>query len=269
MPGKIRFVNRNCIYASHFIVAVFLWLFAGIGVFSACAAYAGEWRVTPIRVTFERGARIGTVTVRNDGDVPMNFQVKAMEWTQDAEGTDQYGETSELIFFPKLLTIPPHEERVIRIGLKGPGGGTKEKTYRLFVEEIAPPRKDPDSGGATVAVNIRFAVPLFVFPLKEELSGQLQKTELNGGMISAALRNTGNVHFRVISLMFRGKNSKGEETFRQSKEGWYILNGTTRTFSLQLSDDVCKKTDQIEVEGTTDREIVLKGSLLVDRSQCH
>jgi len=199
----------------------------------------------------------------------MNFQVKAMEWTQDAEGADRYEETSELIFFPKLLTIPPHEERVIRIGLKGPGGAAREKTYRLFVEEIAPPRKDPDAGGATVAVNIRFAVPLFVFPIKEELSGQLLKTELSEGIISATLRNTGNIHFRVISLSFRGKNSKGDETFSQSKEGWYILNGTTRTFSVRLPDDVCKKTDLIEVEGTTDREIVIKGSLPVDRSQCH
>lgn len=268
MPYTTHPDNQRRISLTCFLVVLMLCFVAGAGVFSASAAQAGEWRVTPIRVNFERGARIGTVNVRNDGDTAMNFQVKAMAWAQDAEGKDQYEETNELIFFPKLLAIPPHEERVIRVGLRGPGGGAKEKTYRLYVEEVSPPRKDPDAGGATVAVTVRFAVPLFVFPTKEELGGQLEKIEVDKGTIKAFVRNTGNKHFRVTSLQFKGKNAKGEETFSQSLDGWYVLNGVTRAFSMPVPHDACGKTDLIEVQISTDRKIVLTGSMPVDKSQC-
>lgn len=232
-----------------------------------CVAQAGEWRVTPIRLNFERGARIGTVNVQNDGDAPMNFQVKAMEWTQDETGKDLYVETSELIFFPKLLLIPPREERVIRVGLKGIAGAD-EKTYRLFVEEISPPRKDSTEAGATVAVNVRFAIPLFVAPHNEQPSGQLLKAELTKGVISATLRNSGNVHFRLQSLQFEGKSKSGEVTFSRTVDGWYLLTGTTRVFSSQIPAEACKKTEFIEVAGSTDRNITIKGSVAVDGKQC-
>ncbi|NMC75666.1 MAG: molecular chaperone [Geobacteraceae bacterium] len=242
---------------------------AAAWVFSAPPAWCGEWRVYPIRLHFEPGTRIGTLNVRNDGDDAMNFQVKAMEWTQDPDGKDAFTETNDLIFFPKLLLIPPREERVIRLGLKGPGGPLREKTYRLFVEEIAPPRADPHSGGAVVAVNIRFAVPVFVQPVKEDVSGQVVKIELFRGTVSATLRNSGNVHFRVPSLVFRGKDSTGRDTFSQTADGWYLLTGSTRAFSTRIPAEACRKSERIEVEGATDRALILRGDLMVDRNQCN
>lgn len=242
-------------------------LLAGIVVFLPSPVLAGEWRVTPIRLFFERGARSGIINVQNDGDAPMNFQVKAMEWTQDAEGKDQYSETNALIFFPKFLAVPPKSERVIRIGNKGVGG-VREKTFRVFIEEVSPPHNAEKTEGATVSVNVRFAVPLFISPVKEEPAGKVVKTELHKGVISATLQNTGNVQFRLSSLDIRGKNAKGEETFSQKIGGWYLLSGTTRTFSAQIPADACMKTDLIDVEGSADRKIVLKARLAVDKNQC-
>ena len=265
MSNSVYHDSYNSRYLLHILLGILL--FVGISVFTPCCAQAGEWRVTPIRLFFDRGVRIGAINVQNDGDAPMSFQVKAMEWTQDAEGKDRYEETKDLIFFPKLLMIPPREERVIRIGVKG-SGGASEKTYRLFVEEISPPRKDANAAGATVAVNVRFAVPLFVAPLKEQQQGQLVKTELTKGIISVTLRNTGNAHFRLLSLQFQGKNTNGEVTFSQTVDGWYLLNGTTRTFSAQIPAEACRKTKLIEVDGTTDQKISFKGNVVVDSSQC-
>ena len=241
-------------------------LLIGILFCSPVVAAAGEWRVTPIRLFFDRGARSGILNVQNDGDAPMNLQVKAMEWSQDAEGKDQYADSNELVFFPKFLMIPPKEERVIRIGSKGVPGA-REKTFRVFVEEVTPPKKEDKSEGATVFVNVRFAVPLFVSPAKDEPSAKLQ-AELRGGVVAATLHNTGNIHFRLTSLDIRGKNTKGEETLRQKVEGWYLLNGTRRTFSAKIPAEACLKTDLIEVEGISDRKITLKTSLAVDKKQC-
>ena len=46
-------------------------------------------------------AKSGVLTVTNEGEEKLNFQLQAMEWTQDAAGKDVYNETQDLIFFPQ------------------------------------------------------------------------------------------------------------------------------------------------------------------------
>src|SRR3989304_460901 len=81
-------------------------------------ARAGEWRVTPIRLVFDRGEKSGVVTVSNEGDEKIELQMSASEWTQDAEGKDRYAETNDLVFFPKIMTIESKQERILRGGGK-------------------------------------------------------------------------------------------------------------------------------------------------------
>lgn len=257
LRGRLRPSNLFSFTISLFIATLLL---------SPVVAAAGEWRVTPIRLFFDRGARSGILNVQNDSDSAMNLQVKAMAWDQDAEGKDQYADTGELVFFPKFLTIPPKEERVIRIGIKGVPG-PREKTYRLFIEEVTPPRKDDKTEGATVFVNVRFAVPLFISPAKDGVSAQLQ-AELHGTSLVSTLQNTGNMHFRLSSLDIVGKTLKGEETFKQKIEGWYLLSGATRTFTADIPAEACLNSDLIEIEGITDRKISLKSKITVDKSSC-
>lgn len=229
-------------------------------------AGAGEWRVTPIRLFFDKGSRSGILNVQNDGDLPMSLQVKAMEWSQDADGKDRYAETNELVFFPKFLSIPAKEERVVRIGSKAVPG-TRERTYRVFVEEVSPPPKEDKAQGATVFVNVRFAVPLFVSPAKEQPAAKL-KAELKHGKLAAELSNTGNIHFRLTALKARGRDTKGEETFSRKVDGWYLLSGTSRAYSLEIPADACLATDAIELEGVSDRNIAIKAEIAVDKMQC-
>lgn len=259
--------TRSTLFRRHTLLLCCHLALAGTFLLVPAVACAGEWRVTPIRLFFDRGSRSGILNVQNDGAASMNLQVKAMEWTQDAQGKDVYTESNDLVFFPKFLMIPPKEERVIRIGIKGVPGA-REKTFRLFVEEVSPPRKDDKTEGATVFVNVRFAVPLFISPAKEEPAGKLVQAELRKGILDATLQNSGNIHFRLASLEIRGKNSAGEETFNKKVDGWYLLNGTTRTFSAPIPAEACAKSDLIEVEGSADRKIVLKASLPVDKKQC-
>src|SRR3989304_2329994 len=121
-------------------------------------ARAGEWRVTPIRLVFDRGAKSGVVTVSNEGDEKIELQMSASVWTQDAEGKDRYAETNDLVFFPKIMTIESKQERILRAGIRIPAT-KREKTYRLFIEEIPGPRKGK---GGNVFLAIRFGLPVFV-----------------------------------------------------------------------------------------------------------
>ncbi len=228
-------------------------------------AFAGEWRVTPIRLTLERGMRSTVINVQNDSNEPMNFQIKGMEWIQDIDGNDQYTETHELIYFPKQLLIPPKEERIIRIGIKS-GAGAREKTYRLFIEEI-PSRQDVEPEQTQIAVTIRFAVPLFISPARESISGEIIETKLHDSTLDTTLKNNGNVHFRVNFITLSGMDSKGETIFSQENKGWYLLSGISRTYSAMIPEDVCSQLDSINIQVQTER-LSFSRKVDVDPAMC-
>lgn len=224
---------------------------------------AGEFRVTPIRLDFDRGTRSGTITIVNEGNERLNVQMKAFEWTQDASGKDQYIETNDIIFFPKIMTLEKKEEKILRAGIRIPAT-TKEKTYRLFIEEIPEPRK---AEGVNVAIAIRFGVPIFVKPIKEEVKGLIEKIELSKGNLNIIVRNNGNSHFIIQAINLKGKNIKGEEIFSKELGGWYLLAGVSRLYSTTIPEETCKGITKLDVEVRTNR-LNLNGQLDVDQAMC-
>jgi fimbrial chaperone protein len=244
-------------------VAFCLFVIILIMIFIPSLSYAGEWRVTPIRIELDKNAKSGVVTIVNEGTEKLNVQMKAMEWTQDAEGKDVYTETEDLIFFPKIMTIEPKEERILRAGIKIPAVA-KEKTYRLFVEEIPEPKK---SEGVNVAIAIRFGVPIFVKPLKAEPRGEIPKIGLAKGAVTVVVKNIGNVHFMINSVNIKGKNDKGEEIFAKDINGWYLLSDTSRIYSAEVPQEICKDLSKIDVQVVTDK-LNLSGKADVDKAMC-
>jgi fimbrial chaperone protein len=227
------------------------------------AALAGDWRVSPIRLDLGRDAKSGAVTVVNDADERLQVQMKAFEWTQDAEGKDRYEETGEILFFPRLMILEPKEEKILRAGIRVPAVA-KEKTFRLFIEEIPGPRK---AEGVSVAVAIRFGVPIFVRPLKEEARGEIGPMTMAAGALLVPVKNTGNVHFVVHSVLLRGRNGTGEEIFSRELSGWYLLAGASRAYATTVPAAMCGNIAVIEAEVKTDK-LPLRGRMAVDRSMC-
>ena len=172
-------------------------------------------------------------------------------------GTDKYDA------IPKIMTIDKKEDRIIRAGIKALAVA-REKTYRLFIEEIPEPKK---AEGASVAIAIKFGVPIFVKPLKEVEKGEIGKVGLQGGVLNATVSNTGTVHFRINSVNIQGKNSKGEETYKTELAGWYLLSGASRIYTASFPKEACDKTAKVEVEVKTDK-FLLNGKLDVDKTMC-
>lgn len=231
--------------------------------YSPRAACAAEWRVSPIRLELGSDAKSGVISVINESTGRFQVQMKAFRWEQDAEGKDQYTESNDIIFFPKLMIFDKPEERILRAGIKMPAG-TKEKTYRLFIEEIPEPKK---SETTSIAVAIRFGVPIFVKPVKEEAKGEITRLELSKGECRVTAKNTGNVHFIINAVNIKGKNLKGEEAFAKKLDGWYLLNGASRVYTTAIPREACSKTAKLDVEITTDH-FILHGKLDVDKSMC-
>jgi fimbrial chaperone protein len=227
-------------------------------------AFSGEFRVTPIRLDFDRGTKTGVITVVNEGGDKLNVQMRAFEWTQNAEGKDQYTETNDIIFFPRIMSLEKSEEKILRAGIKIPAT-TKEKTYRLFIEEIPEPKK---AEGVNVAIAIRFGVPIFVKPLKEEVKGEIEKVGLSKGVLDAFVKNVGNSHLIINSVDIKGKNAKGEEIFSKELSGWYLLSGVSRRYTTSIPQEVCRALSRLDIEVKTDR-FKLNGKLDVDQAMCN
>lgn len=204
------------------------------------AAQAGGFGVSPIRLDFDAAVKTGAITVSNDDTVRLSFQMKLFEWSQDKNGKDQYKESGDLIFFPQLMTLKPKDKRIIRVGTKSPPAGA-ERTYRLFIEEL-PDANAAHRKGAQVAVKLRFGVPLFVAPVKPQLAGTIEDAKLAKGEIQLRVRNTGNQHFRFEAITARAGGAAIGQT-----EGWYLLAGAARDYTIKVDNQACAKAGKMEV----------------------
>lgn len=213
-------------------------------------AAAGEFRVTPIRLDFSRAVKSGVLTVINEGQERITLQISVMEWTQDDQGKDVYTPTSEVVFYPKMMTLESGEQQVIRAGSKGPPPA-REKTYRLFIEEI-PVQKKAEEGRSQVNIVIRFAPPVFIRPDNEKIEVSLTEAGLAKGVFKLGVTNRGNVHVTITSVRFNGKGAEGQALFAKEISGWYLLSGASRTYEATIPAEVCNSLQAVEVELKTE-----------------
>lgn len=222
----------------------FLRLLAFLCAACGCA-WAGNFGVSPIRVDFDRGTRTAVIEVSNDDERKLTFQVKLFEWTQDAAGLDQYAESQDLIWFPQILAIDPKQKRVVRVGMKQPVEVAREKTYRLFIEELPPVGEAPK--GAEVRVLLRFGVPLFIAPTTPSRKVEITSIEPRPGKVAAAIRGEGTQSVRFESLRVkRGDAVVGEA------QGWYVLAGATHVFEVPIDPARCPLAGPLELEATAE-----------------
>lgn len=234
-----------------------------INLLLPCLAVAGEWRVVPIRIDLGKDHRSDLVRLINEGTEKVNLQVEATEWTQNDQGEDRYDKSEELIFFPKILTIEPKEERVLRIGIRSPAV-QREKAYRLFIEEIPEANK---TEATQVSINIRFGLPVFVEPLQETATGTVTDFTLKAGKVGAGISNSGNTHFRINKLIVHGLGGEGQKVFSHELQGWYLLAGSSRRYTLELPEEDCRKAATLQLEVDTDKTD-LRQSLRIEPDQC-
>jgi fimbrial chaperone protein len=239
------------------------WLTAALAAAVAIPALAGDFGVSPIRVELDRATKSALVTVSNDDSRPLAFQVRALEWTQDENGADRYTETTDLVYFPQQFKIAPNENRVVRLGYKVPAS-QGEKTYRLFIEELADATRPPSQTG--IAVTLRFGVPVFSRPASPTSSGDA-RIAVSARSVRAVLKNTGNVHFRPASVRLVGLGAAGDTLFDQTLDGWYLLAGTERPYSFTLPPEVCPKLRTLRLEAPAEK-LVLRAERPLEPEDC-
>src|SRR5512147_671744 len=249
------------------------WTLIGISVLvlTPLNGHASNFSITPTSLDLSGSVKSGVFSVVNSAEEKLNCQIDLKEWSQDADGKDVYTEARDIVFFPKIMTVEPNEQRAVRIGIKGPPS-LKEKTYRLFVEEIPSQKKQSDektAGKITAGLTIafRYATPIFVKPVKPQESGVIEKVDMSKGVAKAAVRNKGNIHFKLLTVTFLGKATDGKELFSKEVAGWYLLHGMSRSFETPVPKEVCANLATIEVNAQAEN-FTINGTLNVQKKMC-
>jgi len=249
------------------LLALLVLLAAAVAAMSPRSAAAGEYSVSPLRIDLDRDARSGVVTLANSGSTPLDFQIAVLEWTQEQDGQDRYTPTEDVVYFPKVLTVKPGESRVIRVGMQAMPS-TVERAFRLFIEPIPQRSGEPLPAGANIAVNLRFALPVFARPPKREAAAEIQDATVRKGILQFTLRNSGNIHLRTDDgVAVVGRDAQGREVFTQRIESRYVLAGMAKTLSTAVPRDACTQLATLELTARAEQHTTSR-RLDVSRANC-
>ncbi|HEX7785027.1 MAG TPA: fimbria/pilus periplasmic chaperone [Methylomirabilota bacterium] len=209
-------------------------------------AEAADFTVNPVQIFLSRQNPSAILTVQNTSTEPLRFQLNAFSWAQDQAGQMVLTPTSEVIFFPRLLSLVSGEQRIVRVGVSVPPGPV-ERTYRIFVEEL-PPVATQSAPAGQVRVLARMGIPIFLEPRTGRTELRLTPPTLGPGQVVFELRNTGTKHAIPQEIRVRGLGPTGEAIWTREPEGWYVLAGDRRVYGVPVSREDCARTKTIAVE---------------------
>ena len=198
----------------------------------ASIASGASFGVSPVRVTLSDDQKISTIIVRNDGTETVSMQMDVLNWSQE-EGDDVLTPTRELIANPPIFTVPPGGKQLVRVGLRRAPDVQRELTYRIAIQELAPP-PDPDFMGTKMLV--RISLPVFVLPkvdAKPVLLWQAARTPQ--GALKISLTNNGNAHIQIANFKLSLPGSQQPWVTKESAE--YVLPGQSRDWTLPANSE--------------------------------
>jgi fimbrial chaperone protein len=216
---------------------------------------ASAFNVNPVQVFLSASASSTLLTVTNESPETLRFQITVFSWNQNEKGQIKLEPTSDIVFFPALLSLAPKEEKKVRVGATV-SVGSVEKTYRIFFEELPPlvkPKEGPPKS-ASVQVLTKMGIPIFIAPAKLSASGAIQDIAVKQGTLSFKVANTGNAHFTVQAVRVKGLAEGGQPIFDRQAEGWYVLAGGVRLYEMPTTKEDCARMKKVAVEAQTDRE---------------
>jgi len=214
-------------------------------------AWAGDFHVNPVSLLLPAGASSTMLSVENDGDDAVRFQVSVFTWDQTSTDEQVLVPTDIVIAFPTLFSVEPHKSRILRVGLKRPPG-PNEETYRLIVEQLDDVRKSKGAPG-TMRVLTRLNLPLFTEVAKPKIAAALDNARLEHGKLSWDTHNTGNVHFIGRSVSLLGHDASGGIIFHKEQKAWYVLRNHVHHNEVEIPNDLCRKASSIEVVLNADK----------------
>jgi fimbrial chaperone protein len=239
-------------------VRLHLLVSLGLALCQAGRASAAGINVSPVQLHLSKDESKSQLDVKNDGAEPTRFQLSVMVWNEDPVKGMQLTPTQDIVFFPTLLTLKPGEQRAVRVGALPQQFGLVEKTYRLFVEEL--PAAEKPGQSSQVRVLTRVGIPIFLAPSRKLETSQVDLKLAPPG-VEADVRNTGNVHLRVMNLTLKAFDAAGAPLLEKTQQGWYVLANGHKAYRFDVPEGTCAKVRRLIVSVHTDDERTISQAL--------
>lgn len=233
--------------------SIILSLLLSLGLVVIEKAGASNFGVSPVKVSFSSKVSSQLITVRNDSNETLRFQLHTYIWKQNAKGEMQLDTTEDIVAFPGLFSLKPGQKRLVRVGTLTPVSSI-EKTYRIFIEELPPEAKANQQTNA-IRILTKIGIPIFLQPRKQIVEGSLENIIVSKNQVNFQVKNTGNVHFVTQKIRVKGLDEGDKSVFERQRNGWYILAGTSQNYDLKMSQEECSKTRTLVIEVKTDNKV--------------
>jgi fimbrial chaperone protein len=205
------------------------WAAVATELLSCSAGSAATLQVGPALIEVLAPGAASTLTLRNNGERPINVQVRVFRWSAE-NGEERLEPTDEVIASPPAVALAPKVDyiaRVVRVS-KRPVVG--EEAYRLLVDEL------PDveqSKAATIKILVRHSIPVFFAAPERRASSVAWSVRKRGNQLVVSAQNSGEARLRVSALSIRDSGGR-TVSFGNGLVG-YVLGGSTIHWSAPVS----------------------------------
>jgi fimbrial chaperone protein len=234
-------------------------------VLTAPEARAASLSVNPTQIRLSRQSPSALLTIKNEGTSATRVHVTVHAWDQRLDGQMDLKPTTDIVFFPSMVTLTPGQGRTIRIGTTAAFTAT-ERSYRIFIEELPTPAEEGVQGSA-VRMYTRLGIPIFLEPSDAKPLPRLGAAKLGDGELHFRLENSGTSHFVPESVVVKGYGARGEVILNRKLTGWYVLAGGARQFDVSFDSPDCGRLRSLAIEAQVG-ETVLKEQLATPRGTC-
>jgi fimbrial chaperone protein len=207
----------------------------------AGSAFAGSYAVQPSTFTLVPPERNATMTLTNLSSEPIRLQVSGVAWSENENGTMLLTRAPGIVIFPQFFTIPALGTQVVRAAVVTPLS-TTEQTFRIVIEDMPPLGEIVHAApGMRISMRTRFTLAVYVEPALPAPSSRIEDVRVREGVLTFAVRNTGNTHLAGASLSVDGRDASGRSVFSKSVNDWHVLAGERHVYAFNLGTATCSR----------------------------
>lgn len=214
----------------------------------ALPAAAAPVSITPTTIVLGPGRTTALVSITNESDGPTRFETSVNVWEESPEGETTLTPSNDVVIFPQLIALAPHETKKVRIGTELPTPAA-ERSYRLILQEL--PQLNRDTGRVEIQVLSKISLPVFVADPRAQGRPAVAAPALKDGVLSFDIANTGTAHFMLRQVNVIGRDAKGD-AFTLASNGWYVLAGGRRSYQVALAAGDCRRATEIAIKTVSD-----------------
>lgn len=222
---------------------------------SAHFANAASLRVAPTNLELIAPDSAAVLNLTNDGDRPINVQVRVFKWSQ-ANGVEQLEPTTDVVASPPSTKMGPNAEYVVRVVRTSKAAVRKEASYRVIVDELPDPSR---AKAGTVTLIMRHSVPVFFRNADAKAPDVSWNLTRQGGSLLLTGKNNGDSRFRLSNVTLK---QGGTKIGSRSGLVGYVLGGATMQWPIGSTKSLSGNTVTLQGQsdlGPFDASIAVKG----------